>query len=286
MHDVDPSNSTSLAVSRKGFVALSSGAAFAGASLARAAAQSMELGKVHPPLVPEDDPAIVAAWIPKGNDLPVRTYTARPKSIATAMPGVVMSLHIWGVDTTYRDIARRLAKDGYVVAIPDLFEPLGAPSGDDATDYSVFLPYAKKLQPADVDAAFRAGAQWIHALAPAAKVAVMGYCMGGTIAWRQTLEGAAVFSAGAIWYGDPSHILPRAAEIRIPVYGSFGERDTGIPAATVREVEAALKVPHDIKIYPEAGHAFFDDQRQSYVPSAANDAWERLTNFFAKYLAA
>ena len=285
MHDIDPSNSTSLAVSRKGFVALS-GAALAGTSLAQASAQSMELGKTHPPLVPEDDPAIVAAWIPNGDGLPVRTYTARPKVIAATTPGVVITMHVWGVDTSMRDVARRLAKAGYIAAIPDLYDGLGAPNGDGLTDYSVFGPFREKIDYPHMDSQLRGGATWIHSQAQNAKVATMGFCMGGSITWHQPVENPGVFSAAAIFYGNPTFAESHVDQIKIPIFGGFGERDTSIPADQVRALAAKLTVPTDIKIYAEAGHAFMDDQRQSYVPSAAADAWERLLAFYAKYLSA
>ena len=52
----------------------------------------------------------------------------------------------------------------------------------------------------------------------------------------------------------------------------------------VRAMFARLTVPHDLKIYDEAGHAFFDDTRASYVPSAAADAWTRTLGWFQRYL--
>jgi len=73
-------------------------------------------------------------------------------------------------------------------------------------------------------------------------------------------------------------------QIRIPIEGNYGERDTGILAPDVRAFQKRLRVPNDIKIYSEAGHGFFDDQRAAYVPSAAADAWTRTLTFFAKYL--
>ncbi|HEV2909110.1 MAG TPA: dienelactone hydrolase family protein, partial [Candidatus Eremiobacteraceae bacterium] len=61
-------------------------------------------------------------------------------------------------------------------------------------------------------------------------------------------------------------------------------RDTGILPDDVREMAKRLTVPNDVKIYDEAGHAFFDDTRESYVASAASDAWTRTLAWYAKYL--
>ena len=77
-----------------------------------------------------------------------------------------------------------------------------------------------------------------------------------------------------------------ALKVRVPICGSWGGRDTSIPTDGVLAFGRALAVPHDLKIYPEAGHAFFDDQRGAYVASAAEDAWVRTVGFFRQYVGA
>lgn len=296
-NEIDPNHSTAAELSRTAFVGLSS-AALAGAASASALAQP-ELGKPHPPLVAEDDPAITAATVkltrPDGN---ISACTATPKDATTSTPGVVVVLHIWGVDANIRDIVRRFAKAGYVTIAPDLYGRMGAPNGDNATDSSLFRPFASKLDSKQVDGDIRAAAQWIRSAHPDAKIGVTGFCMGGRIALRQTIDNSDILTAGAIWYGavrgvigGPSdNTIPIEAalaytdQIHIPIEGNYGERDTGILAADVREFQKRLRVPNDIRIYPEAGHAFFDDTRASYVPSAAENAWTRTLAFFAKYL--
>jgi carboxymethylenebutenolidase len=110
----------------------------------------------------------------------------------------------------------------------------------------------------------------------------MGFCMGGHIALVVAAETKNRFAAVCPFYGSPDGVDPHA--IAIPVCGSYGARDKGIPADEVRAFAASLTVPNDVRIYDEAGHAFFDDQRPSYVASAAADAWARTIAFFTKYL--
>ena len=71
----------------------------------------------------------------------------------------------------------------------------------------------------------------------------------------------------------------------MPVCGSYGARDTSIPTADVKTLQERLTVPNDIKVYDEAGHAFFDDTRPSYVASAAADGWTRALAWFERYIA-
>ena len=296
-HEIDPVHSTGSELSRTAFVGLSA-AALGAVTTARALAQA-ELGKPHPSLVADSDPAITIATVtltrPDGN---ITAYTATPRDATASTPGIVVVLHIWGVDTSIRDVVRRFAKEGYVAIAPDLFGRFGAPSGDNATDYKPFQTIAQKLDTKQVDGDIRAAAEWIRASHPNAKIGVTGFCMGGRIALRQTVDNGDIFTAAAIWYGAVRNVtggpsgnegpiesaLAYTDQIRIPIEGNYGERDTGILAADVRAFQQRLRVPNDIKIYPEAGHGFFDDQRSSYVPSAAADAWSRTLAFFAKYL--
>jgi carboxymethylenebutenolidase len=302
MELVDPNSSTDPNLSRRAFVAVSVGAAALATSQAKALAVDVTLGQTHAPLVSEDDPAIVVSGPsldrPGG---PIAAYAAVPRSAVAGTPGVVVVQHVWGVDTSIRDVVRRFAKAGYVAVAPELYSRAHAPSGDGESDYTKFTPFASKLVDDQVDGDVAAGATWIRARAGVGpdvrppKVGVVGFCMGGAIALRASVD-CPQFDAAAIWYGKVRQAttttgaatemsLAYADEIKMPLLGSYGARDTGIPADDVRALQRVLKVPNDIKIYDEAGHAFFDDQRASYVASAATDSWARALAWFAKYLA-
>ncbi|MDQ2663635.1 MAG: dienelactone hydrolase family protein [Candidatus Eremiobacteraeota bacterium] len=284
MKHIDPERSTSAAVNRRGFVTLAAAAGLGAASVTPARAKrAQQLGKVHAPLVAENDPHIVVERVVlKRPDGDVSAYAARPKKTTARTRGVVVVMHIWGVDTSIRDVVRRYAKAGYAAIAPDLFSRLNAPTGDGKTDFTIFRPYAAQLQPAQSDADIRAAALWLRSAHPQGKIAVTGFCMGGAIALRQAIASADLFVADAPFYGTPEGLDP--AKVAVPVAGSYGERDTSIPTADVFAFANALHVPHDIKEYPTAGHAFFDDQRTSYDSVAAPDAWRRTLTFFETYL--
>lgn len=283
MKDIDPSKSASAGLNRRAFVGLSGGIIAAAAAAGPAAAQSPGLGKPHPPFVSEDDPRIRVARVGlTSQGAPVAAYAASPASADARTPGVVVVMHIWGVDESIRDVVRRYAVAGYAAIAPDLYARQRAPAGDGATDFAPFVPFAKALVPSAVDADLDAAANWIVAAHPKAKIGITGFCMGGAIALRQALRTTATYAADAPFYGKVEGVDPPA--VRIPICGSYGERDTGIPADGVRAFAKALHVANDIVEYPTAGHAFFDDQRPSYVPSASEDAWRRTLAFFAKYL--
>ena len=285
----DPTRATSPHLSRSTFVGLGAGATAFGAAAARGFAAD-ELGKPHPAIVPEIDPEL---WIERPKITygarSLDGYAARPSDGAKIGGAIVVVGAIWGVDAQLRDTVRRLAKAGYAVIAPDLYAGLDAPSGDGATDIAPFRPLAAKLDDGVVAKDLAASAAWAlrdgdpgQTRRPALRAGIIGFCMGGGIALKQTTAKPAVFSAASIWYGDVRKV--DAADVKVPILGNFGGRDTSIPADAVREFARKLDVPCDVKIYNEAGHAFFDDTRASYVPTAATAAWDRTLAWFGAYL--
>lgn len=236
-----------------------------------------------PVSVPEDDPAISGQWIGLSRpDADVRAYAAWPKGAGAHTPSVVVVMHVWGVDTSIREVVRRLAKAGFAAVSPDLYARFGAPSGDGVTDSSVFRPFRTRLDRAQYEGDIRAAVDWLAQKFAGTKTAIMGFCMGGHMALLAAIDDADRFAAVCPCYGSVEGVDPGA--IRMPLCGSYGARDTSIPADGVRAFAAGLKVPHDVKIYDGAGHAFFDDTRPSYDESAAEDAWKRIIAFFNRYL--
>jgi len=299
----DPTRATSLALGRRVFVGLSAGATAAGAAFAAAIAQGTDLGKPHPPLVASDDPAIDAArpQISYGSRT-LDSYYAAPRHAGPATPAVVVVQAIWGIDAQLRDVVRRFAKAGYIAIAPDLYTGLGAPNGDGATDFAPFREVAQKLSDDIVDADIAVAADFVRQGAHSRarlKIGVTGFCMGGGIALRQTVDNASSFAAASVFYGKVRYgttdnkgaITPIALDyanaIGVPLAGSWGERDTSILAADVRALDSkltALGKPHDLRVYDGAGHAFFDDTRDTYVAAAAADAWTRTLAWFSEHL--
>lgn len=276
--EIDPTEGASERLNRRVFVGISAAAA----TLAAASAAG---GAAEPPgpAVAEDDPAIAVQRVdlqrPGGT---ISAYAAWPKAAGPGTPSVVVVMHIWGVDASIRDVVRRYAKAGFAAIAPDLYARFGAPSGDGATDYTVFRPYAQRLERAQSSADIGAAAAWLAAKFPGTKTGLTGFCMGGRIALQAAIDDASSFVAVAPFYGPLEDVDPKA--IHTPVCGSYGGRDKSIPADSVRAFAAALTVPNDFRVYDEAGHAFFDESRPSYVASAAEDAWKRVIAFFEKYL--
>ncbi|MGA8532739.1 MAG: dienelactone hydrolase family protein [Candidatus Tumulicola sp.] len=280
--EVDPTHAISPDFKRRAFVGIAAGAATGLSAAARGLPQTTATGKLHDPLVPENDPSIAIGHVVlNAGDATVPAYASWPAQSSPATPSVVVIMHIWGVDTSIRDVVRRFAKRGFAAIAPDLYARFGAPSGDGSTDAATFRPFAKRLDRQQYDGDIRAAAAWLKEKFPATKTGILGFCMGGHIALLAAIDSSQAFVAVCPFYGSLEGVSPDA--LAIPVCGSYGARDTSIPADGVRAFAAALRVPNDIRVYDDAGHAFFDDQRSAYVASAADDAWNRTLNFLETY---
>lgn len=234
-------------------------------------------------MVSESDPSIVVERVAlRRPDAEVAAYAACPAHTLANAPSVVVIMHVWGVDASIRDVVRRFARAGFAAIAPDLYARLGAPNGDGATDYAPFKAYAQRLDRKQEAGDIRAAALWLSGKFPQTKTAVLGFCLGGRIALCQAIDNGDIFSAVVPFYGSIKDIDPD--KIHLPVCGSYGARDTSIAAEDVREFRAALRVENDVRIYNSAGHAFFDETRDRYVASAADDAWKRTTAFLRDHL--
>lgn len=207
--------------------------------------------------------------------------------------GVVVVQEAFGVNDHIEAVCERVASAGWLAVAPHLFHRSGDPKlGYD--DFSLVMPHMKQLTAdgilADVDAALAAIAS---AGVPAARTAVTGFCMGGTVALVTAVRrdvGAAV-----TWYGGGvtegrfgfGPLVEEAKGLRAPWLGLFGDLDAGIPVDDVEELRAAAASsgqPTEVVRYAAAGHGFNCDIRDSYHEPSATDAWRRMLDWFDRYL--
>lgn len=188
--------------------------------------------------------------------------------------GLVILQEIFGVTEQLQGVARRYAAMGYEVAIPALF---------DRQERGAVLTFKQGDKGrALMQGASAKGVMLDIAAAMAAlggKVAVLGFCWGGGLAVRaaQDLEVACAVS----FYGTRLKALPDRP-LRAPVQGHFGSRDDLTPADVLAAVQAAHP-GFEMHVY-DAGHAFANDARSSFVPEAAAQAHDRAAAFLAAHL--
>jgi carboxymethylenebutenolidase len=232
----------------------------------------------------ENDPALVAEWvaIPRdGENMPA--YYAAPRETTAHTPTLVLAMHLFGVDGTMREGARRFAHAGFATVVPDLYARFDAPNGDGATDPRPFIPLARGLTQETVDPDVLAAAAWLRERFPQTKTGLAGFCMGGVMAMRRTHGYGSLFAAAAIWYGLVPDLDP--ALVEIPLVASYGAEDAGIPVYAVERFRDGLRLDHDVRIYPGAKHAFAD-RREAYDRDAAEDSWQRTIAFLTPRLRA
>lgn len=113
----------------------------------------------------------------------------------------------------------------------------------------------------------------------------IGFCLGGGLSALLACEEPQL-SAAVVYYGS-SPEEGRVGSIHCPLRGFYGQDDPRIVAGltTFDAALSAAGADHELRIYPDTGHAFFNDTRPSYRPEAARDAWSRTLAFFAQMLA-
>jgi carboxymethylenebutenolidase len=221
-------------------------------------------------------------------ELPV--YLAVP-SARGPFPIVLLVHEIFGVHEHIRDVARRLAKQGYFTLAPELFFRQGDPARI-ADIPGALRSLVANAADSDVLSDLDRLIEWAGKNGgDAERAAITGFCWGGRIAWLYAAHNQNLKAAVA-WYGrlvgEPSANAPRfpidvAADLKVPVLGLYGGADQGIPLDTVDRMRAALKAGEtgsEIVVYEDAPHAFYADYRQSYRAAPAEDGWERLVRWF------
>jgi carboxymethylenebutenolidase len=208
----------------------------------------------------------------------VNAYAAYPKSVRGNTPGIVVIMDEWGVDAPVRETVRRTAKFGFTCIAADLYSRMNAPNGDGVTDEESVKPFAARLTRKQYAGDLRAAALHLLSKAPNCKIGVMGFGLGGHLALLQAIDNGDLFDAVAPFYGATADVNP--TDIHIPVCGSYGEKDLAVPPDEIRAWRSVLRVGNEVRIYPSAGHGFFDEARSSFVASAADDAWKRTMKFF------
>jgi carboxymethylenebutenolidase len=190
--------------------------------------------------------------------------------------GLVVIQEIFGVNEHIRSVTDRWAEEGYYAIAPSVFdrESPGFDRGYTPEDLEEGRALAGKIgldaMLLDVEAARGAAAS-------AGKVGVVGYCLGGALAWLAAtrLDGVA---AASCYYGG--RIVDSAEETpRCPVQMHFGEKDASIPMESVEKIRAVVSSKVEIYTYP-AGHAFNRDGGANYEPQSAKRALDRTLALF------
>lgn len=215
------------------------------------------------------------------------SFLARPDG-KEKVPGVIVVMEAFGLNDHIKDVAKRIAAEGYAVLAPDIYY-----REKDAVFTYDNLPGAIRamtsLTDENIVADMRAAQGYLQgsAFVAAGRIGVTGFCMGGRITFLSACRLDGIAAAAPFYGGGIGGLLDLAGNLRAPMLLFFGDQDPFIPNDEVDRIRtrlADLGKTAEVKVYPGAPHGFFCDNRDSYRPESAQDAWRRLKEFFAKHL--
>jgi carboxymethylenebutenolidase len=193
-------------------------------------------------------------------------------------PGIIVIHEWWGLNDWVKEQASKLAEQGYAALAVDLYRGKVATTPEEAHEIMRGVPQDRAAR--DLHAAF----EFLQSQPNVRKdrIASIGWCMGGGYSLDVALAEPTL-TAAVINYGHLATDPAAIGKIHAAILGNFGGQDKGIPPADVNNFEAELKKQGkqaDIKIYPDAGHAFENPNNKSgYRAEDAVDAWQRTVSF-------
>jgi carboxymethylenebutenolidase len=260
---------------RRGFMKTALGSAFAAAVL-----------PVSAQAIKTDFNGLTAGevTVPVG-DFKMPAYRAQPSAQPegkTKLPVVIVVSEIFGVHEYIADICRRFAKLGYLAIAPELFV--------------LQEKIISKVPDTQVSGDLDATVAWVKQNGgDPARIGITGFCWGGRQTWLFA-EHSTDIRAAVVWYGQPrgnptplQPVFPidKVDELKAPVLGMYGAKDTGITQDSVNALKTALEASKNPKahasriiVYPNSGHAFHADYRPSYVKADAEDGWKKCIAWF------
>ena len=206
-------------------------------------------------------------------------------------PAVILLMEAYGLTPHIRDVAARIANEGYVVLTPDLYyrELPNNKFGYDEVEQAMAMMYRLNFgKPMEDDV--RAALAYVKSQPDVYpdRVGVTGFCLGGGLSFFTACKLSNEIAAAAPFYGMVlDEWIDEVTNITVPVHLFFGGADPFIPLDRIRQIESRFKElgkEYTLKVYPDADHGFFCHERSSYNRLAAEDSWRELTRFFHKYL--
>lgn len=233
---------------------------------------------------------------------PMRLYVGMP-SLGRAFPAVIVIHDGSGVDKFIEDRVENLAQQGYLAIAPDLYHRQTSPAAGvssaaaDVSEDGDMLTRIDRLRDPEVINDVNAAVNYARRLKDTqlGDVGIIGFCMGGRVAYLMAASKPVFKAAGVFYGGDimkawgngptPFDLTPY---IHCPIAGFFGAEDANPSPADVDRIAAQLdkyRKPREFHRYPEAGHAFLSfTNPASYREGPARDAWDKLIPFLQRNL--
>jgi carboxymethylenebutenolidase len=217
--------------------------------------------------------------------LTMRAYLVGPGAKGPR-PAIIVVQEWWGLNDHIKDVARRYAREGYIVIAPDMYSRLGNRITTDSNEAGRLMSALKMedgLKDLNATVAYLKSVSGVDAR----RIGVTGFCMGGSYALMLPCVNPDI-KAAVPFYGQVPNPDGPIKNLASPVLYIYGEEDGWITKSDVQRLRDALKKygkPGEIKTYPGAPHAFFNDTRKDvYKAAEAKDAWARAVAFFKQQL--
>jgi carboxymethylenebutenolidase len=229
--------------------------------------------------------------LPVADGTSMHAYVAQPQNPASA-PGIILFQEAFGVNGHIRNVADRLAAAGYVVVAPELFHRTAAPGLE--IPYAEFathaMPHYGAITPEGLAQDAQAAYDWLLAQPNVQhdKIGAIGFCLGGQVAF--VANAALPLQAAVSYYGGGLHTRTALAkDLHAPHLFFWGGLDAHISKENIQTIIDAVDAtgkPYINTVISYADHGFNCDERPSYSPEAAAEAWAFTLAFFKEKLGA
>lgn len=258
----------------------------------------LSMGVISSALIPDyakaeqvsfNDPDIKASYetfpSPKGHGK-AHGYLVVPKGTDSAStnksPTILVVHENRGLNPYIKDVARRVAKQGFIAFAPDALFPLGGYPGNDDEGRTM----QRSLNRVNIEQDFMAAAKWLKTLPMGTgKLGVVGFCFGGYISNLLAAKMPEHINAAVPYYGTPANEALQA-QVKGPLMIHFAEQDKRVNASwpSYETILKANKADYIAHVYKGAQHGFHNDSTSRYSPKDAELSWQRTLDFFNQHL--
>jgi len=218
-------------------------------------------------------------------------------------PAIILIHEVWGLTDHIKSIANRFCDEGYMVLAPDLVADTDLEKVLDLRLQKIIFDEKEKLKhqteirrmwtPLRSPEFARQTIQKLQACFDyllsqdqIGKIGVVGFCFGGTYSYNLAINQPEL-AAAVPFYGHFDHDDEELKRIMCPILAFYGEKDENLMQA-LPDLKKRMRQAHkdfNYKVYPNCGHAFFNDTNElTYNKEAAEDAWKRANAFLQEHL--
>ncbi len=210
-------------------------------------------------------------------------YLVKPANATADTPALLVVHEWWGLNDNMRQTADRLAGEGYIALVADLYVGETASIPKEAIKLMMALMADTSKGDENIKQAYR----YLEETVGAPRIGSIGWCMGG----RWSLRTAVLFpdevDATVIYYGNTTDDEADLAPLKMPILGNFAADDPVVKVESVHAFTTAMEnlgKDIDVKIYEGAQHGFSNPSGVAYNAEAAEDAWRRTMGFLNEHL--